>query len=107
MEYGQVEEMTNRGIGRGQQAPGGVGPSHHMEGAPEPNPPVLQGQRGATFMYHTPRGCYRPRSHSPAGGGRRSAWLLELPLSGRPHHAGYQPQLWLHVSATSLPTLVS
>lgn len=106
VEFGQIGDMTSRGTGRGLLGPGGAGPGHHLEGAPEPNPHVLQGQRGAAFMHHAPWGRNGQRSHSPAGRGRRGAWLLELPLPGRPHCPGHQPQMRLYVSVTSSPILV-
>lgn len=98
-------EMTNRGTGR--QTPGGSGPRHHLDGDPEPSPPVLQGHRRAAFMYHAAQCYFGQCSRSPAGGGRRGSWLLDLRLPGRPRRAGHQPQLWLHVSTTSFPALVS
>lgn len=100
-------ETTNRGTGRDRQTPGGSGPQRPLEGDPEPSLSVLQGRRGAALMYHAARCCFGGRSHSPTDGGRPGAWLLDLRLPGKPHRAGHQPPLWLHVRATSLPTLLS
>lgn len=104
---GRSWTVTSRGTGRGLLGPGGAGPGHHFSGRCPLSPiPMFCRVSEGQLLCTTPLGPQRASVLSACRWGRRGAWLLELPLPGRPHCPGHQPQMRPYASVTPPPILV-